>query len=207
MQILLLCLLAVGATAFPAMGNFTLTVDLLNKMISKINEHPECVPNYVLTAITTATDTEKAQFVDFMNKWNSGSMAKPHNMDEMMTLIKTEAPGIYQKSEQLMNEYKTRFAKLSPEAQAFMKKYEDESFKAMDSDDKMQVMKNMMQLGAQLLTDLKTLSPEIMSSIKAAFPEQVKAWEECPHLKAVQSMMDMHKTGEPGSEEKESKSH
>ncbi|VDL82119.1 unnamed protein product [Nippostrongylus brasiliensis] len=107
------------------MGNFTLTVDLLNQMVSKIKEHPECVPNYVLSAITSATETEKAQFVDFMNKWNSGTMKKPHSMEEMMTLIQTEAPGIYQKSQQLMNEYKTRFEKLSPEAKAFMKKVRD----------------------------------------------------------------------------------
>ncbi|WKY02785.1 hypothetical protein Q1695_016228 [Nippostrongylus brasiliensis] len=169
MQVLLLCLLAVGAVASPTMEDFTLTVDSLNKAIEKVKQHPECLPPYMFTPVVSATDTEKAQFVDFVNNWSSEKMA--------------EAPAIYAKAQQFREEHNSRKAKLNSAAKEWFQKWEKKYFEAIGSGDYKVVMKKMVQLGAQLFSEFKALPEDVVQNIKNAFPDQ--AWEECSEVKPI----------------------
>ncbi|RCN24150.1 hypothetical protein ANCCAN_30160 [Ancylostoma caninum] len=48
----------------------------------------------------------------------------------------------------------------------------------------------MIGMTKDLLMDIKNLKPETWASFKQQFPEQVKAWEECPQFKALRAFMD-----------------
>lgn len=47
----------------------------------------EYIPSYVLQPIESATDAEKQQFVDLVNKFHSGELPKVANAQEFVQLI------------------------------------------------------------------------------------------------------------------------
>ncbi|VDL84521.1 unnamed protein product [Nippostrongylus brasiliensis] len=153
----------------------------------------------MFTPVVSATDTEKAQFVDFVNNWSSEKMAGVTNMDEVFAMIQKEAPAIYAKAQQFREEHNSRKAKLNSAAKEWFQKnlfsiafftnlsrfylehirfqWEKKYFEAIGSGDYKVVMKKMVQLGAQLFSEFKALPEDVVQNIKNAFPDQ--AWEEC----------------------------
>ncbi|RCN26028.1 hypothetical protein ANCCAN_28252 [Ancylostoma caninum] len=119
MRFLIVSLLVLGASAFPTV-NFTLTVDMLNKMIEQIKTESQYVPSYVMEQINSATDAEKQQFVDLMNRIYKGEFPPVSSTQQFVETVEKEAPLIGPKARAIYDSYMERYNKLTPEAKQFI---------------------------------------------------------------------------------------
>ncbi|KAK6040923.1 hypothetical protein COOONC_21572 [Cooperia oncophora] len=98
MYFLLLSLLAVGAlaqnvTPSNPFANCTLTVDMVNQAIKRIEADRQYFPDYVADPIINATEQEKEEFVKFVNDLMSGKFAGTpvNDVEQFLQLIQRES--------------------------------------------------------------------------------------------------------------------
>ncbi|EYC17311.1 hypothetical protein Y032_0031g2391 [Ancylostoma ceylanicum] len=230
MRFLLVSLLVLGASAYPA--DFTLTVDMLNKMIEKLKTESQYVPSYVMDQINNATDAEKQQFVDLMNRIHKGQFPPVSSTQQFVETVEKEAPLIGPKARAIYENYLQRYNNLTPEAKQFIStltRPERSNLLAFLTYSLCVKCKQVRTLGKQVvhshaviqyrstsifqehdcndqgshhrhqgisaltidgITPHFPVNPETWASLKQQFPEQVKAWEECPQFKALRAFME-----------------
>ncbi|KHJ85172.1 hypothetical protein OESDEN_15106 [Oesophagostomum dentatum] len=181
MRFVLLSVVLVAAAAAHAITDFTLTVEMLDKAINRVMKHKDRLPKLIREQIESATPEEKQEFVNFVNKVHKGEITKEvTNTDELVQLIKQEAPLVGKKVEILHNDYKARVGQLTQQAQEFLAKWEKIWFKTVQENkaDRKAFFEKMAKLVPEFLAEVKGFTEETWKSFEQQFPEQMQFWKD-----------------------------
>ncbi|CAI2352800.1 unnamed protein product [Caenorhabditis sp. 36 PRJEB53466] len=154
-----------------------LTVEAFDGYVGLLKMFKDFFPGDLVSAVDNLNITQKGEVVSFLSNWFQDHLQTPNTTSEVVDLLKTHLPSVYDRIHTLNTTFYTKFNALKPESQTMLREWKAKAVGLFGDRPAGESAAQNLQLLRDFATSIRDVDPSIRDDLKTQFPSAVALTE------------------------------